>query len=143
MTAKNNSHTDVNLKLSLNSDKKIVDKVICIAVNLISFSSASNNFLTIILPLALDELLRNAIQHGNKNDESKLVKVKIFWKKAVLKLEIEDEGNGFEYLKELEKNGSRDLYTEHGRGLQIIQSYSKEMLFAKNGSKVIVSFDIN
>jgi serine/threonine-protein kinase RsbW len=86
--------------------------------------------------LCIDELLVNAIRHGNKEDSDKKVKATLFIHKNIWALRVEDEGEGFE-LSEL-PNSDPDEYfeREHGRGVMLLDSYLDEIWYYAEGNKV-------
>lgn len=79
--------------------------------------------------LIYDELLVNAIIHGNKNNEKKQVSVTIdIINDNSFSCIIEDEGNGFNYEDLMNKISSKDaLYLERGRGIQLVKSLTNEL----------------
>lgn len=101
------------------------------------------------ISITISELLINAIDHGNKKDNTKKVKVeyKITCKKFYLT--IEDEGSGFDEegipdptdlsrLQTLLDNNDEDSYT-HGRGVWMVKSFMDNVAFSKGGKMVSVS----
>ena len=99
------------------------------------------------IKVILNELIINAICHGNNCDDKKgaIVTIKIFKieNSSYLYISVKDEGCGFEQnidLKKLEdyvavKNNS---FNEHGRGLIIVEQLSDRLKFCRYGNKVAV-----
>ncbi|MGM0507828.1 MAG: ATP-binding protein [Fusobacteriota bacterium] len=79
--------------------------------------------------LALDELLTNAIIHGNKYDEFKRVVIKYGFSKDELKVSIIDQGKGFDYNQVLDGKGNRGIF--------LVEKVVNSLKFRKNGSEVI------
>lgn len=79
--------------------------------------------------LIYNELLINAVVHGNENNKNKSVSVDIeILNKDMISSTITDQGNGFDYddlIKEIE-NKDR-LLLERGRGIQLVQSLTDEL----------------
>ncbi|WAM31348.1 ATP-binding protein [Caldicellulosiruptor naganoensis] len=94
--------------------------------------------------LIVNELLINAIIHGNKGDSSKSVKVKIgVVDKKLSYIVVEDEGEGFdieevfkEYTPYVEGEKIEDLY-EFGRGLMIVSSLCERVKQNQKGNKIV------
>lgn len=94
--------------------------------------------------LIINELLINAIVHGNKGDSSKSVKVKIgVVDKKLSYIVVEDEGEGFdiekvfkEYTPYEEDDKIEDLY-EFGRGLMIVYSLCEKVKQNQRGNKIV------
>ncbi len=87
------------------------------------------------MKLILDELLTNAIEHGNKYDILKKVIINYrFRKDEEIQVEICDEGEGFliEQIKDPDSNGER------GRGIFIVRKLADELSYVDNGKKVKV-----
>ncbi|NLK96743.1 ATP-binding protein [Defluviitalea saccharophila] len=88
--------------------------------------------------LIYNELLINAIIHGNENDKNKTVSVTIeVIDEDSIYSTITDEGNGFDYnhmLKEIE-NKDR-LFLENGRGIQLVQSLTNELHYERSRKQI-------
>lgn len=97
------------------------------------------------LKVILNELILNAIRHGNKEDCTKAVKIKtaITKDKYVIFL-IEDEGEGYDYkcITQENKNPFEIAeicgLNETGRGLFIVKNLCDKMKFNSKGNKVLV-----
>jgi serine/threonine-protein kinase RsbW len=97
------------------------------------------------LKVILNELILNAIKHGNKNDCSKPIKVLAGLTKSdnavVL---VEDSGKGFDYncIMNSNQDGSEidDICNlkETGRGILIVKNLSNRMKYNYKGNRVIV-----
>ncbi len=86
--------------------------------------------------LCLDEVLVNAIVHGNKEDKAKKVDVSLFVENRLWAVRIEDEGEGFS--EEIVPDSECDEYwdSEHGRGIMLLQSYMDEIWYYDRGNRV-------
>lgn len=87
--------------------------------------------------LCLDEILVNAIKHGNKEDIGKKVSVTLFTSQNQWSIRVEDEGEGFD-PEELPQLQETDEYweAEHGRGIILISSYMDEIWYYDKGNRV-------
>ncbi|MEI6126081.1 MAG: response regulator [Pseudomonadota bacterium] len=88
------------------------------------------------ISICIDELLNNALMHGNDLDETKKISVKIIFDNAKLTLHIEDEGEGFNY-KNLISDFSENAETlPTKRGLFIVNYLMDELAFNEKGNRV-------
>ncbi len=88
--------------------------------------------------LILNELIANAIMHGNKKCEHKALTASIHEiNRSTVSISIQDEGIGFDYKDII----CRECvpYMEGGRGLKIIKALCDDIEFYYNGSQVKVS----
>jgi serine/threonine-protein kinase RsbW len=79
---------------------------------------------------ALGEALANAIKHGCRYDESKMISVKCIVGSGRLTLEVTDPGEGFD--PKLVPPHSADLMLEGGMGIHIMRSLMDEVKFSFN-----------
>jgi serine/threonine-protein kinase RsbW len=86
--------------------------------------------------LCLDELITNAIRHGNKSDASKTFRTTLFVSTTRWAIRVEDQGDGFvpDDVPDVE-NPETWLYT-HGRGVLIISEYMDVVWYYHGGSRV-------
>jgi len=132
----------LQLKMTVPGTDGAIDKIVNGLVNLVSLTGASHNFISIDLPLVLDELLRNAVKHGNQNDTQKTVAINLNLVETKLFLEIEDEGSGFILNKQDNSVENKNPYAGNGRGLLMVNGYCEKIEFQNNGSRILVEFDI-
>ena len=72
--------------------------------------------------LVLREGLTNAVRHGNDNDPGKMVRLMLDVSQSeLLKVSIEDEGQGFDWKSLSTENLPEDQ--DYGRGIIIMDSY--------------------
>jgi len=95
------------------------------------------------LKVILNEVLVNAIMHGNREDESKKVKIDAgITEKGDVFLIIEDEGSGYDYEEICEKHKSTvtnvDDMVENGRGIMIVKGLCDKVKVNKKGNKIII-----
>lgn len=90
--------------------------------------------------LAIEEAVINAIIHGNKQDENKLVTLSFERKKGELRFTIEDEGDGFNPKEIPNPLDSDDL---KGNGLFLMQSLADKVSYNSTGNKVELAFTIS
>ena len=88
------------------------------------------------------EAANNAIVHGNKLDPEKTVKVEIKKGKDGIEIYVEDEGDGFDYMRIPDPTAPENIENIHGRGVFLMKQLSDEVNFYKNGTKVQILFKI-
>ncbi len=95
----------------------------------------------LILRLCLEELLHNAMEHGNRCDRTKKVyiTVKAEPKRAVIR--VRDEGEGFDHRKLASRaEEPPGVLSERGRGLMSVRHYADELRFNREGNEVTLVF---
>ena len=87
--------------------------------------------------LCLDEALINAVVHGNRDDPSKAVKVRVFLLEDGWGAEVEDEGAGFDWAKwQRRLRAGMDTSRTSGRGLELIFNSGAEVEFLDGGRRL-------
>jgi serine/threonine-protein kinase RsbW len=77
--------------------------------------------------MALREGLNNAILHGNRKDESKLVEVTFLIHEDRLEIRVKDEGRGFDKGKLPDPLAEENRLKSSGRGVFLIKSFMDEV----------------
>ncbi|RKY11240.1 MAG: ATP-binding protein [Planctomycetota bacterium] len=86
--------------------------------------------------LALEEALLNAIQHGNKQNTAKQIRVEYFITPAKFEISITDEGPGFNPDSVPDPRAEENLRKCCGRGLLLMRSYMDEVEYNEAGNCV-------
>lgn len=87
--------------------------------------------------LILCELLFNAVIHGNKKDESKVVSLSITVNGGTVTTIVSDEGAGFDFEKIMSDGcNEENMFLETGRGIRLVKSLVDNLNFDTNGSTV-------
>ncbi len=93
--------------------------------------------------IATLEGANNAIVHGNKLKEELLVKIVAETiDEKVLKISIQDQGNGFDYNNIPDPTAPENIENVSGRGIFLMKKLSDNVEFLNNGSTVIVYFNL-
>jgi serine/threonine-protein kinase RsbW len=127
--------------LKLPSNPRNIARVETFVENLVEQYHISPDIYGNIL-ISLTEAVNNAIIHGNSNDESKLVTVKLAKKTNILAFRITDEGSGFDYDSLPDPTAPENLLKIGGRGVFLMKQLSDELNFIDNGKTVEISFQI-
>lgn len=88
------------------------------------------------------EAANNAIIHGNKMDESKLVNISIKMDDRSLRIMIEDEGDGFDYQNIPDPTAPENIENVNGRGIFLMEKLSDSIEFTRNGATVELEFNL-
>ncbi len=94
--------------------------------------------------LTLSEAVNNAILHGNDEDPDKQVHINSILdnENKLLKISVEDEGDGFDPDDLPDPLKEENLMNESGRGVYLIEQYADDIQFTKNGTKVTITFQL-
>ncbi|MHB9030673.1 MAG: ATP-binding protein, partial [Candidatus Latescibacterota bacterium] len=94
------------------------------------------------LGLVLRELLVNALEHGNKGDTGKAIRLTVTWEERNgLKLTVEDEGQGFDHRTLLSSRG-KEFSERQKRGYALIGSLAEKLEFNEEGNRVTVFVNV-
>jgi len=88
--------------------------------------------------LALEEVIVNAIKHGNRLDHSKQVRVVCKLSAERLWIEITDEGTGFKPENVPDCTDPARLEIPCGRGILLMRSYMDRVEYNKEGNTVVM-----
>lgn len=91
--------------------------------------------------LVIDEALTNAMEHGNKWDPSRMVRIEVQKNTHHLEITIEDEGQGFNYKNAGLSDGVLKNLKPRGRGVYIIKQFC-EPTWNEKGNKILLRFPI-
>ncbi len=92
--------------------------------------------------IAALEAANNAILHGNKLDENKLVNIIIKKVGNNLKIKVDDEGDGFDYKNIPDPTSPENIENVNGRGIFLMEKLSDGMEFTRNGASVELEFKL-
>ncbi|MCK4549623.1 MAG: ATP-binding protein [Candidatus Krumholzibacteria bacterium] len=104
---------------------------------LISFLSAEFGFppeeSRVNLPMVVDEALSNAIVHGNRSSEDLKVHVRIYISSSRIRIQIEDQGEGFIPEEVSDPTEQENIYKGSGRGIFMLKELMDSVEFKKGG----------
>lgn len=92
--------------------------------------------------ISLTEAVNNAIIHGNKEDLSKKVVIKLVDKNPSdqIAFQISDDGPGFDFDELPDPTAPENILKLGGRGVFLMQQLSDNIQFMDNGSTVQMNF---
>ena len=92
--------------------------------------------------IAVLEAANNAVLHGNKLDESKMVTFFIKMENRILYIRVEDEGGGFDYMNVPDPTAPENIENVNGRGIFLMEKLSDRIEFSRNGATVDLEFNL-
>jgi hypothetical protein len=84
--------------------------------------------------LCLDEVLVNAMMHGNEGDPRLDIEVSVATDGKRWVVLVSDQGTGFTQAVVPDHDLPQSLMLEHGRGIRIMQEWLDELSYYRNGS---------
>ena len=84
--------------------------------------------------LCLEEVLINAIKHGNKFNENYKVRISSIFNNDSVTISVEDQGNGFDHNKVPDPAKEEHLLRTGGRGIFLIKHLMDKVEFNKKGN---------
>ena len=81
------------------------------------------------LLLAVTEASTNAIIHGNKSDETKLIMIDVTKEDNQLIIRVKDQGKGFDPAKIPDPTETDNLLKDSGRGIYLMRVYMDDLKF--------------
>jgi serine/threonine-protein kinase RsbW len=88
--------------------------------------------------LAMEEALVNAIKHGNQMDPSKTVRIMFRAGYQKVRIEIEDQGEGFKPSDVPDPTADENLERPCGRGIMLMRAFMTSITFNDAGNCVIL-----
>jgi len=82
------------------------------------------------LGLALREATVNAMKHGNKLIESKPVHIEFDLRGNRLEISIRDQGEGFDFRRDVDPRLPENLEKTNGRGMFLIRNFVDEVKYS-------------
>ncbi|MBL7815147.1 MAG: ATP-binding protein [Saprospiraceae bacterium] len=92
--------------------------------------------------ISLTEAVNNAIIHGNKQDENKMVEVLTATRNGKLAITVKDEGKGFDYSNLPDPTCAERIRECGGRGVFLMRQLSDRCRFQDNGRVVEMEFKL-
>lgn len=88
--------------------------------------------------LATEEALVNAIRHGNGLDEQKHVRVACSLAPDLVRIEVADEGQGFDPGAIPDPTDPEHLDSPTGRGIMLMRSFMTRVDYNATGNRVVM-----
>lgn len=88
--------------------------------------------------LSVDEAVTNAIKHGNRLSPDKKVRIEFQRNDAGVRIEIEDEGDGFCPEDVPDCTADENLDRPTGRGLMLMREFMTRIEYSEKGNRVVL-----
>jgi serine/threonine-protein kinase RsbW len=127
---------DLKLTVTLSADRNSVDPVVRSVMNVVRETQCATGHEDDI-ELALTEALANAVVHGARSDPSKIVECDVACDQTHgMLIVVRDPGPGFDPGKVPDPLQGENIYSNHGRGIYLINQLMDEVRFHKNGTEI-------
>ena len=127
---------DLKLSVTLSADRDAVDQVVRSIMNVVREMKCAPGREDDI-ELALTEALANAVVHGAKSDPSKVIECDVACdEQQGILIIVRDPGSGFDPAKISDPRHGENIYSDHGRGIYLINQLMDEVQFHKNGAEI-------
>jgi serine/threonine-protein kinase RsbW len=94
-----------------------------------------------VVHLATEEALVNAIYHGNDSNADKCVHVVCRLSGDLIRIEISDEGGGFNPSALPDPTSNDQLHVPCGRGVMLMRAFMSRVEFNESGNAVVMEKD--
>ena len=88
--------------------------------------------------LALEEALVNAIKHGNGLDEKKHVQIRCQMSEELIRIEVVDEGEGFDPHRLPDPTDLENREIPNGRGVLLMRRFMDRVEYNDKGNRVLL-----
>jgi serine/threonine-protein kinase RsbW len=126
----------LRVRVTLAADRKAVDPVVAQVMEAVRQMKGVDGKEDAI-ELALQEALANAVVHGAKEDPTKVVEcIVAYEEQRGILIIVRDPGPGFDPNAIPSCTMGENLYSNHGRGIFLINQLMDEVEFHKNGTEI-------
>lgn len=126
----------LQVRVTLAADRKSVDPVVTQVMETIRHVHCVDGKEDAI-ELALTEALANAVVHGAKEDPKKIVECLVACEEdRGIIIIVRDPGPGFDPEAIPACTRGENVYSDHGRGIFLINQLMDEVQFRKNGTEI-------
>ena len=126
----------LKLKVTLAADRNAVDPVVQSVMDVVRQVHCDAEKYDAI-ELALTEALANAVVHGAKADPSKIVECDVVCNEdESILIVVRDPGKGFDPKNIPNPIKGENIFSNHGRGIYLINQLMDEVKFARNGTEI-------
>lgn len=126
----------LRVRVTLAAERKSVDPVVQQVMEAVREMKCVNGKEDAI-ELSLQEALANAVVHGAKEDPNKVVEcIVVCDEQRGILIIVRDPGEGFDPQGIPTCTVGENLYSNHGRGIFLINQLMDEVQFHKNGTEI-------
>lgn len=129
------------MKKELKIESKVINlRIVENAIDSITREAGINQENYGKIMVSVMEAVNNAILHGNKSDESKLVTILIELKDDLLEVSVTDQGTGFKPADVPDPTEPDNIEKINGRGVFLMKKLADKIEFNKRGNSVKMTF---
>jgi serine/threonine-protein kinase RsbW len=121
----------ITLKASESEVSPVVDQV----MQMVQETQCANGA-EMDIEISLREALANAIKHGANGDPTKVIECRVSCEEPGILIVVRDPGNGFDPNSVPDPLSGENIYSNHGRGIFLINKLMDEVKFEKNGTEI-------
>ena len=126
----------LKLKVTLAADKNAIDPVVQGIMDVVRNMQCATGKEDAI-ELALSEALANAVVHGAQGDPKKIVECDVACDETHrMLIVVRDPGPGFDPASIPNPVAGQNIYSNHGRGIFLINELMDEVQFKNNGKEI-------
>jgi len=126
------------LEASFSAELNNIDKAGVVTEDFLASTNINYNSFDILL--VMREALNNAVIHGCHSNVDKSVFYRVKLDRNELAMEVEDEGDGFDWRTILKREPRLDW--DHGRGFPILKHYCDRICFNEKGNQLIIKIKV-
>jgi serine/threonine-protein kinase RsbW len=124
------------LRISVPSDVAYIEDAVALVARHLEASFGDHRTVRFNLRVALSEALANAIVYGNAEDAAKRVGLRVLFGRNTARIEVTDEGCGFDYRSLPDPTVPFARMEPRGRGLFLIRELVDEVRFNALGNSI-------
>ena len=126
----------LKLKVTLAADRNAIDPVVQGIMDVVGNMQCATGKEDAI-ELALSEALSNAVVHGAKGDPKKVIECDVACDETRgMLIVVRDPGPGFDPASIPSPVAGENIYSNHGRGIFLINQLMDEVRFRNNGKEI-------
>ena len=126
----------LQLRVTLTADKNAVDPLVRSVMDIVRQMQCAEGKEDAI-ELALAEALANAVVHGCESDPSKIIECDVACDQTHgMLIVVRDPGKGFDPSTLPSPVSGQQVFSDHGRGIYLINQLMDEVRFLKNGTEI-------
>jgi len=126
----------IEISVRVPTDLDVVEETVDLVARHCLASGITPRVARFVVRVALCEALANAIQYGNRLDPDKTVDVRVQVDDDVLRVFVNDEGDGFDPSIVPDPTDPERVALEAGRGLFLIRQLMDEVRFNARGNSI-------
>jgi serine/threonine-protein kinase RsbW len=126
--------------LSIPSDFEAVSQVENLVDDVCNRLGVNEDFYGNVL-IAVTEAVNNAIEHGNRKDDSMEVNVAVGDNPQEFCFSVKDQGRGFDFENLPDPTAPENILKENGRGIFLMKNLADEVEFEDAGRSVNIYFN--